>query len=297
MGKKLRIGDRLVGDDEPCFVVAEIGINHNGDINLAKKLIDIATFSGCDAIKFQKRTVDVVYSQDELAMPRPNTFGETNGDLKRGLELNYEAYKQIDEYCKIRGIIWFASCWDEGSVDFIDQFDPPCYKVSSASLTDDNLLKHTKSKGKPILLATGMSSQEEVDHAIEILDEDNIILYHCTSTYPTNQEEINLSVIPEWREKYNCPIGYSGHERGLTPSVLAVAMGAASIERHITMDRTLWGSDHAASLEPEGLYRLLRDVRQVPIIMGNGLKIIYEREIPIQKKLRRVKSQLNGLKV
>lgn len=297
MGKKLRIGDRLVGDGEPCFVVAEIGINHNGDINLVKRLIDIATFSGCDAIKFQKRTVDVVYTQEELAMPRPNPFGETNGDLKRGLELGYKEYKQIDEYCKIRGILWFASCWDEESVDFIDQFDPPCYKVSSASLTDDNLLKHTKSKGKPVFLATGMSTQEEINHAIDILGEDNIMLYHCTSTYPTNQEEINLAVIPAWKEKYNCPIGYSGHERGLTPSVLAAAMGAASVERHVTIDRTLWGSDHAASLEPEGLYRLLRDIRQIPIIMGNGQKVVYEREIPIQKKLRRVKNQLNGLKV
>lgn len=196
------------------------------------------------------------------------------------------------KYCKGKGIIWFASCWDELSVDFIDQFDPPCYKIASASITDDNLLEYTRSKGKPILLSTGMSTQEEIDHAISVLGTDNFILYHCTSTYPTDNNEINLAVIKDYVKKYDFPIGYSGHERGLTPSVIAVAYGAVSIERHVTLDRAMWGSDHAASLEPEGLFRLLRDVRQVPIVTGDGIKHVYKSEQPIIKKLRRVKSSL-----
>ena len=285
---KIKIGNRLVGRGEPCFIIAEIGINHNGCVDLAKRLIDIAVFAGCDAVKFQKRTVDVVYTKEELAQPRPSVFGETNGDLKRGLEFNYEQYKEIDEHCKEKNIMWFASCWDEASVDFIEQFDTPCYKIASASLTDDNLLKHTKATGKPILLSTGMSTQEEIDHAIEILG-DNIILYHCTSTYPTDNSEANLSVILNYVNKYDFPIGYSGHERGLTPSVIAAAYGACSVERHITTDRTLWGSDHAASLEPEGLYRLVRDIRHIPILVGDGIKHVYDSEKPIIKKLRRVK--------
>ena len=292
MTKKIKIGNRLVGDGEPCFVIAEIGINHNGELKVAKRLIDVAVASGCDAVKFQKRTIDVVYTSEELALPRSNPYGDTNGDLKRGLEFNYHDYEEIDIYCKRKGIMWFASCWDEGAVDFIEYFDPPCYKIASASLTDDNLLMYTKSKGKPILLSTGMSTQEEIDHAVEILG-DNIVLYHCTSTYPSNADEINLRVIPNYIEKYDFPIGYSGHERGLTPSIIAVALGACSIERHITIDRTMWGSDHAASLEPEGLFKLIRDVRQVPDMMGDGVKLIYEDEKPIIKKLRRVKSSIN----
>ncbi len=290
MSKSVKIGDKLVGQTKHCFIVAEIGINHNGSVNLAKKLIDIAVMADCDAVKFQKRTIDVVYTQEELALPRPSVFGETNGDLKRGLEFGYEEYAEIDRYCKQKGIMWFASCWDEESVDFIDQFDPPCYKVSSASITDDALLKHTKSKGKPILISTGMSTLEEIDHAIEILGEDNTIIYHCTSTYPTENNEINLACIQTLNNRYNCPIGYSGHERGITPSILSVVYGAVSVERHITTDRALWGSDQAASLEPSGLFRMVRDIRNIPVIAGNGEKIVYDSEKPIIKKLRRVKT-------
>lgn len=289
MKKEVKIADRFIGDDHPCFIIAEAGINHNGNLVLAKKLIDLAESAGCDAIKFQKRTIDVVYTQDELAKERPSVFGNTNGDLKRGLEFGYEEYKEIDRYCKERGIIWFASCWDEDAVDFIDQFNPPCYKIASASLTDNNLLKHTKSKGKPILLSTGMSTQEQIQHAVDILGEDNLVIFHCTSTYPSNNNEINLKVIPALKEKYNCPVGFSGHERGITPSVLAAAFGASSVERHITMDRTMWGSDHAASLEPTGLHKLVRDIRQIPLLMGDGIKKVYENEKPIIEKLRRVK--------
>lgn len=289
MSKCVKIADKIVGDGYPCFIIAEIGINHNGSVNFAKKMIDIAIATGCDAVKFQKRTVDVVYTKEELAKDRKSVFGDTNGDLKRGLEFGVNEYKIIDEYCKEKDIIWFASCWDEGSVDFMEQFDIPCYKVASASLTDDNLLKHTKSKGKPILLSTGMSSMEEIRHAVSVLGEDNLIIYHCTSTYPSNTEEMNLRVIETFKKEFSCPIGYSGHERGVTPSILAVALGANSVERHITLDRTNWGSDQAASLEMAGLYHMVRDIRQTPLLLGDGKKVVYPRELPIIEKLRRVK--------
>ncbi len=289
MRKTVTIGNKIIGDGQPCFIIAEIGINHNGSVELAKKMIDIAVTTGCDAVKFQKRTVDIVYTQEELAKERKSVFGNTNGDLKRGLEFGEKEYKEIDEYCKEKGIMWFASCWDEQSVDFIDKFNPPCYKIASASLTDDNLLKHTRSKGKPIMLSTGMSTMEEIRHAVSILGEDNLVLLHCTSTYPSNADEMNLRVIETFREEFSCPIGYSGHERGITPSVLAVAVGASVVERHITTDRTNWGSDQAASLETAGLYHMVRDIRQTPVLLGNGIKIVYPRELPIIEKLRRVK--------
>ncbi len=287
MRKTVKIANKTIGDGYPCFIIAEIGINHNGDVNLAKKLIDIAVMSGCDAVKFQKRTIDVVYTKEELSKERQSPFGETNGDLKRGLEFGLEQYFEIDRYCKEKGMIWFASCWDESSVDFIEKFNPPCYKISSASLTDDNLLKYTKATKKPILLSTGMSTMEQIEHAVSILGTKNLVIYHCTSTYPSDHEEINLEVIKALKKKFDCPIGFSGHERGLTPSIVAVAMGANSVERHITMDRTLWGSDHAASLEPAGLFRMVRDIRQVPIMTGDGIKKVYDSELPIIKKLRR----------
>lgn len=290
MGKLVKIGNKLVGSGQDCFIIAEIGINHNGNVKLAKKLIDTAVIAGCDAVKFQKRTVDVVYTKEELAMPRLNNFGSTNGDLKRGLEFGYDEYVEINDYCKKMNILWFASCWDEGSVNFIEQFDPPCYKISSASLTDDELLKYTRSMGRPILLSTGMSTIAEIDHAVSVLGDDNLILYHCTSTYPTDDSELNLKAIPNLQGRYNCPVGYSGHERGVMPSVLAVGYGAVSVERHITMDRTMWGSDHAASLEPPGLFRLVRDIRLVPKVSGNGNKVVYESEKPIIQKLRRVRT-------
>ena len=289
MKRAITIGKKKVGDGYPCFIIAEIGINHNGSVDLAKKMIDIAVTTGCDAVKFQKRTVDVVYTQEELSKERKSVFGNTNGDLKRGLEFGKKEYAKIDAYCKEKGIMWFASCWDEDSVDFIDKFNPPCYKIASASITDDNLLMYTKSKGKPIILSTGMSTMEEVRHAVSILGEENLIIMHCTSTYPSNADEMNLRVIESFRNEFSCPIGYSGHERGITPSVLAVALGANVVERHITTDRTNWGSDQAASLETAGLYHMVRDIRQTPVLLGDGVKVVYPRELPIIDKLRRVK--------
>ena len=252
-------------------------------------MIDIAIITGCDAVKFQKRTVDVIYSKEELAKERNSVFGSTNGDLKRGLEFGVQEYKEIDLYCKQRGIIWFASCWDENSVDFMEEFNIPCYKIASASLTDDNLLRYTRKKGKPILLSTGMSTMDQIRHAVDVLGKDDLVLYHCTSTYPSNANETNLRAIEMLKKEFGCPVGYSGHERGVTPSVLAVALGANSVERHITVDRTNWGSDQAASLEMSGLSYMVRDIRQVPDLLGDGVKVVYPREYPIIDKLRRVK--------
>jgi N-acetylneuraminate synthase len=285
---EVRIGDTLVGDEHPCFVIAEIGINHNGDIDVAKKLIDVSVDAGCNAVKFQKRSVDVVYTAEELARPRENPFGATNGDLKRGLEFGFEEYAAIDAYCREKKIMWLASCWDEQSVDFIDQFEVPCYKIASASLTDDALLKHTRGKGLPILLSTGMSTLDEIDHAVKILGKQNLVLLHSCSTYPAYYEELNLRVIPVLRQQFGVPVGYSGHETGIPSSVAAAAIGASVIERHVTLDRSMWGSDQAASLEPNGIHRLVRDIRLVETSMGDGVKRVLEREVPIMQKLRRV---------
>jgi len=281
------IGKRKVGDGNPCFIIAEIGINHNGDINIAKKLIDLAAFAGCDAVKFQKRTIDVVYSAEELAKPRENPFGTTNGDLKYGLEFGLKEYKEINKYCRDKKIMWFASCWDEGSVDFIEQFKVPCYKIASASLTDDGLLKYTRAKGKPIILSVGMSTLEQVDHAIKVLGKKDLIILHTCSAYPSEYSDLNLKVIPALRERYNVPVGYSGHETGLASSSAAVAIGACVVERHITLDRAMWGSDQAASLGTSGIIKLVKDIRLVETSLGDGVKKVTEKEIPIISKLRR----------
>jgi len=281
------IGKRKVGDGNPCFIIAEIGINHNGDINIAKKLIDLAAFAGCDAVKFQKRTIDGVYSAEELAKPRENPFGTTNGDLKYGLEFGLKEYKEINKYCRDKKIMWFASCWDEGSVDFIEQFKVPCYKIASASLTDDGLLKYTRAKGKPIILSVGMSTLEQVDHAIKVLGKKDLIILHICSAYPSEYSDLNLKVIPAIRERYNVPVGYSGHETGIASSSAAVAIGACVVERHITLDRAMWGSDQAASLGTSGVIKLVKDIRLVEISLGDGVKKVSEKEIPIISKLRR----------
>jgi N-acetylneuraminate synthase len=291
MGKRVEqveIAGRAVGGDAPCVVIAEIGINHNGDLGLARKLVAASVTAGCDAVKFQKRTVDVVYSADELARPRESPFGATNGDLKRGLEFGGPEFEAIDEYCRMLDSWWFASCWDEGSVDFMEQFDPPCYKIASASLTDDALLRHHRKYGRPIILSTGMSDLDEIDHAVEVLGTDDLVLMHATSTYPSQPEELNLRAIVTLQERYGVPVGYSGHEVGLAASVAAVALGACMIERHITLDRAMWGSDQAASVEPAGFARLVKDVRAVETALGDGVKVVYDSEIPIKEKLRRV---------
>jgi len=288
MAKPVQIGSSVVGDGQPCFIVAEIGINHNGNLDIAKKLIDAAALGGCDAVKFQKRSVNVVYSREELAKPRESPFGSTNGDLKRGLEFGEATYLEIDRYCRSKNILWYASCWDEASVDFIERFEPPCYKIASASLTDDDLLCHHRRYGRPIILSTGMSTLEQIDHAVDVLGTDDLVILHCTSTYPSQVEEVNLSVMEALRERYGVPVGYSGHEVGLAPSLAAAAIGACVVERHITLDRAMWGSDQAASVEPQGIWRLVKDIRAVERARGTGVKCIWPSEVAVMQKLRRI---------
>ena len=288
MSNVVQIGTHSIGAGQPVFIIAEIGINHNGSVETAKKLIDAAVLAGCDAVKFQKRTVDVVYSAEELARPRENPFGPTNGDLKHGLEFGHEEYKEIDRYCREKKILWLASCWDEASVDFIERFNPPCYKIASASLTDDNLLRYHRKYRRPMIISTRISTLDQIDHAVDVLGLDDLIILHCTSTYPSQVEELNLSTIRTLQERYSVPIGYSGHEVGLAPSVAAAALGACVIERHITLDRAMWGSDQAASVEWQGFWRLVKDVRAIEKSMGDGVKRVYASEVPIMQKLRRV---------
>ena len=284
----VKIGNKIIGKGNCTFVIAEIGINHNGDINIAKQLIKHAFEAGCDAVKFQKRTIDVVYTKEELSMPRETTFGTTNGELKNGLEFCNDEYAEIDRYCKELGIIWFASPWDEEAVDFIENFNVACYKLASASLTDDNLLKHVRSKHKPIILSVGMSTEDEIKHAVEILGENELILLHTVSTYPAKIENLNLNAMKTLIELYpDVPIGYSGHERELLPSIAAVAMGACVIERHFTLDKTMWGSDQSASIEPQEMKKMICDIRSVEKAMGRPEIQCLEEEIPIKKKLRR----------
>ncbi|HEY8944066.1 MAG TPA: N-acetylneuraminate synthase family protein [Polyangiaceae bacterium] len=285
---QVTIGDQVIGDGAPCYVIGEIGINHNGDLGLARRLIDVASIAGANAVKFQKRTVDVVYSAEELARPRESPFGATNGDLKRGLEFGRDEYQHIDRYCREKSMAWFASCWDEASVDFIEAFNPPAYKIASASLTDDNLLKHHRKMGRPIILSTGMSTLQQVDHAVEVLGTKDLVILHTTSAYPAKIVDLNLKMIPLLRERYGVPVGYSGHEVGLASSYAAVAMGACMLERHITLDRAMWGTDQAASVEPQGLMKLIRDIRVIEESLGDGVKKVTADEVPIMKKLRRV---------
>jgi N-acetylneuraminate synthase len=288
MIKPVQINDHLIGPGQPCFILAEIGINHNGSLDLARKLISAAVLANCDAVKFQKRTIDVVYTAEELARPRESPFGSTNGDLKRGLEFGKDAYDAIGQYCRDVKIPWVASCWDQASVDFIAGYDPPFFKIASPCLTDDDLLRHHRRFGKPIVLSTGMSTLAQIDHAVEVLGTSDLILMHCTSTYPSQPGELNLTVIPKLKERYGVPVGYSGHEVGLATSLAAVVMGACVVERHLTLDRAMWGSDQAASVEPQGLSRLVRDIRSIESAMGDGEKRVVNGEKANMKKLRRI---------
>ncbi|MBF0182861.1 MAG: N-acetylneuraminate synthase family protein [Magnetococcales bacterium] len=286
--QSVRLGEKIVGEGHPCYLIAEIGINHNGDVAIAKKLIDKAVLYGFDAVKFQKRTVDVVYSQEELARPRESPFGTTNGDLKRALEFGHEQFAQIDHYCKEKGIHWFASPWDVESVDFLEVYQPPCHKIASACLTDKALLQRLKATGRAILLSTGMSTLEEVDQAVALLQGVPLLLLHTVSTYPSKNEELNLAAIATLAKRYGVPVGYSGHEVGLMPSVMAVVgYGACAVERHVTLDRAMWGSDHAASIEPHGMEQLAKYIRLWPVVRGDGQKGVVESEVAVRQKLRR----------
>src|SRR3990167_11161228 len=284
----LMIGGSPIGDGHPAIVISEQGINAGGDIGTAKRLVDVSVECGVNATKTQKRSVDIVYSAEELARPRESPFGTTNGDLKRGLEFSKEEYDEFDAYCKSRDMTWISSCWDEASVDFIAQYDPPCFKIASACITDDNLLKYHLQYHRPLIISTGLTTLRQVDHAIEIVGTDNVVLLHCVANYPADPKCLNLRVIQTLKERYNTPVGWSGHEVGLATTVAAVAMGANMIERHITLDRASWGSDQSASVEPQGLKRLVRDIRVVESAMGDGIKNVLPEELPVAKKLRRV---------
>ncbi len=288
MRKVIPIRGHLVGEGQPTFIIAEIGINHNGDLEIARKLIDAAALAGCDAVKFQKRTPELCVPPEQRDLLRETPWGLIPYiEYRHRVELDADAYAEIDRYCHQKGILWFASCWDKPSVDFIEHFDPPCYKIASASLTDDDLLQHINSKEKPMILSTGMSTMEQIRHAVSLLDADRLLIAHSTSSYPCKNEDLNLRMIQTLKREFDNPIGYSGHEVGLQTTYAAVVLGACFIERHITLDRAMWGSDQAASVEPWGFMRLVRDIRVIEAAMGNGVKRVYESELPNMTKLRR----------
>jgi N-acetylneuraminate synthase len=287
-----KIGNRTVGDGQPVFVIAEIGINHNGSVELTKKLIDGACLAGCDAVKFQKRTPVDCVPRDQWNIERDTPWGRMKYiDYRHRIEFGQREYGEIDAYCRDRNILWFASCWDERSVDFMEQFEPPCYKVASASLTDHDLLRKMKSTGRPVILSTGMSTVEEIEASVEVIGHDRLLVAHSTSMYPCPPELLNVRMIATLKGKYpDLPIGYSGHETGLAPTWAAVALGATFVERHITLDRAMWGTDQAASVEIVGLVRLVAGIRDVERSLGDGVKRVHDSEIAQRRKLRRVKT-------
>lgn len=289
MAKTIMIGDKEVGPGHPTFICGEIGLNHNGDLEIAKKLIDTAIFAGCDAVKFQKRTPKICTPKDQWDVMRDTPWGRMKYiDYRFEVEFEQDEYEQIDAYCADRDIMWLASCWDEPSVDFIAAFNPPAFKFASASLTDDDLLTKTADQGTSLVLSTGMSTMDQIDHAMSILPDDRTLIAHATSTYPCPPDELNLNMIRTLDERFDAPVGYSGHEPGLQSSLAAVTLGASFLERHITLDRTMWGSDQAASIEPMGLYRLVRDIRVIEEALGDGVKKVYDSELGPMAKLRRV---------
>ncbi len=289
MPKQVKVANQIIGEGQSIFVIAEIGLNHNGDLDIAKKLIDVAAVSGCDAVKFQKRTPELCVPIEQRNVMRETPWGiMTYMDYRHRVEFGMTEYKEIDRYCREKGIVWFASCWDKPSVDFMKHFDFACFKVASASLTDDKLLHHTKAVGKPVMISTGMSTMEQIRHAVSLLGQDQLLIAHSTSSYPCKPTELNLHMIDTLKREFDSPIGYSGHEVGLQTTLAAVALGASFIERHITLDRTMWGSDQAASIEPVGLLRLLRDIRVIENALGDGVKRVYASELPLIKRLRSV---------
>ena len=287
--RNVNIAGRAIGEGQPVFVIAEIGINHNGDVAIAKQLIDVAVQAGCDAVKFQKRTPSICVPPDQASVLRETPWGTmTYLEYKERIEFGRSEFSAIGDHCEANDIMWFASPWDVPSVEFLEGFNTPVFKVASACLTDDELLTAIRKTEKPVIMSTGMSSLEEIDHAVSLLDRNKLILGQATSTYPCKPEELNLRAIGSLQQRYEVPVGYSGHETGLQTTVAAVALGAVFIERHITLDRAMWGTDHAASVEPQGLTRLVRDIRNVETALGDGKKRVFESEVSVRKKLRRV---------
>lgn len=287
--RQIRLGNRIVGGDHPAFIIAEAGINHQGDLNIARELIDTAMSAGADAVKFQKRAIHRVWTRGALERPHLDyaSFGKTCGEHWEALELTEDEYRALKKHADDHGIIFLASGWDEESMDFLDELGVPAFSVASADLTNAPLLEHTAKKGKPVMLSTGMASIEDVQRAYDIVQActDDIAILQCTSTYPSKFEHVNLRVIQTFADRFDAVIGYSGHELGIVVPVAAVALGAKIVERHLTLDRAMKGSDHAASLEPNGLTRMVRDIRHIEEAMGSGIKKIVEDEIPMKREL------------
>lgn len=289
MNRTIEIGGKVLGPGHPTYVIAEIGINHNGDVEIAKQLMDVAAESGCDAVKFQKRTPEICVPEEQKSIPRETPWGTmTYLEYKERIEFGHDEYSEIDAHATALGLHWFASPWDVPSVDFLEGFDVPCHKVASACLTDAELLDRLNETGRPVILSTGMSDMDEISAAVARLDKVPLALAQATSTYPCSTDELNLSVMSTLADEFGVPTGYSGHETGLATTVAAVALGACFVERHITLDRAMWGTDHAASVEPGGLTRLVRDIRAVEAAIGDGKKVVYESELGPREKLRRV---------
>jgi N-acetylneuraminate synthase len=293
MAREMKLGNRMIGDGHPAYLIAEIGINHNGDMNIVKQMIDAAVHAGVDAVKFQKRTPEVSTPDAQKKQMRETPWGYiTYLDYRYKVEFNEEQYREIDRYCKDRGIPWMVSVWDEPAVDFMEKFDTPAYKIPSASLTDHSLLRYARQTGKPLIISTGMSTMAQIHKAVNVVGEDNLVIMHCTSTYPCEPEELNLKMIETLRKEFpRNPIGYSGHEVGLVPSAVAVSLGACMVERHLTLDRAMWGSDQAASVEPGGFEKLVKYIRVTEAALGDGVKRVYESEKPSLMKLRRVNDE------
>jgi N-acetylneuraminate synthase len=293
-GNAIQIGSKWVGEGAPVFVIAEIGINHNGSVDTAKRMIDGAVLAGADAVKFQKRTPEACVPRDQWLIERDTPWGRmTYIEYRHRMEFTAEQYAAIDRHCRERGILWFASCWDEQAVAFIDGFAPPCYKAASASLTDHALLKAMKATGRPLIISTGMSTMEEIVAAVAAIGTDNLLIAHSTSAYPCPVDSLNLRMIDTLKARYPaCPVGYSGHETGLAPTWAAVTLGATFVERHVTLDRAMWGTDQAASVEVGGLIRLVSNIRDIERSLGDGIKKVYASELAQRQKLRRVPSEL-----
>ena len=289
MAKEVKIGNKWVGVGHPAYIIAEIGINHNGDLEMAKEMIRAAKHAGVDAVKFQKRTPELCVPPEQRGQMRETPWGYiTYLDYRYKVEFEKQEYDEIDRYARELGIDWFASVWDEPSVDFLEAYSPLCYKIPSASLTDSALLKHVRRTGRPIILSTGMSTLEQIKDSVALIGQEDLVITHATSTYPCDPNELNLRMIETLHKTFDCPIGYSGHEVGLVTSAVAVGLGACMVERHITLDRALWGSDQAASVEPGGFEKLVKYIRVTEMAVGDGVKKVYDSELPSLRKLRRV---------
>ena len=289
MTREVTIGNRKVGDGHPAYIIAEAGINHNGDIEIAKQLILAAKHAGVDAVKFQKRTPELCVPPEQRNQMRETPWGYiTYMAYREKTEFGKAEYDEINRFAREVGIDWFVSVWDEEAVNFMEQYNPICYKIPSASLTDHKLLKHLRSTGRPLILSTGMSTIEQIKTSVDLIGQENLVLTHATSTYPCDPHELNLRMIDTLRKTFTCPIGYSGHEVGLVTSAVAVGLGACMVERHITLDRAMWGSDQAASVEPGGFEKLVKYIRVTEQSVGDGVKKVYDSELPSLKKLRRI---------